>query len=425
MSPTISIGGRKIGPDHEPYVIAAINSCHGGDIQLATEQIALAQKAGADAVKFQNFDAASLVPEVPESELSDQPWMKTAWEHSPKPTSLHEFYGKVLRSPSSVADQLFRLSGQLGMTYFSTPLNIKDADHLIMRHDQPAFKLTAHESQFYPLIERLARTGKPLLLNVAVSEKADVDQALAITDEYGAPVVLLTGPKLCCASPESRAECGRHFGMSRLHALLKDYPEKVVGISDHFFPTSIDSTTYHGYEFAVAAVFHGASVVSKAFSGIDCGSENNLEAQFASLTAEMKELKRLTGVAWRARTRGSLGNLEKAELDHCLELAKVDTATNAYGPTGAEIQNNEIGLQRVLTAARPMASGHRIGLGDLHFTRLVQANVPFRDQLIHSIHVSQVIGNQPLEAVPQGYPLRTDNLRQAIDLSADFVTGTF
>jgi N-acetylneuraminate synthase/N,N'-diacetyllegionaminate synthase len=60
-APTLSIGGRTIGAGHAPFVIAEIGVNHDGDLARACELVHAARRAGADAAKFQMFDAAMLM----------------------------------------------------------------------------------------------------------------------------------------------------------------------------------------------------------------------------------------------------------------------------------------------------------------------------------------------------------------------------
>ena len=57
---SITIAGRRIGPDAPPYIIAEVSANHGGDLARAKRIIDIAADKGADAVKFQAYTADSM-----------------------------------------------------------------------------------------------------------------------------------------------------------------------------------------------------------------------------------------------------------------------------------------------------------------------------------------------------------------------------
>src|SRR5210317_817700 len=85
MLSTLKIQGKKIGDDHPTYFIADIAANHDGDIERAKDLIYLAAEAGADAAKFQHFQAGKIVSDFGFKKLGKQlshqsKWKKTVYE---------------------------------------------------------------------------------------------------------------------------------------------------------------------------------------------------------------------------------------------------------------------------------------------------------------------------------------------------------
>jgi sialic acid synthase SpsE len=153
--PVIEVGGRPIGPGHPCYVIAEAGANHNRDLGIAKQLIDVAAEAGADAVKFQTYTAEGLYSrKTPNpSYLKKKDLLKsdteTVWELI-----------KRVEIPWEWHDELASHSKAAGIDFLSTPFEEAAVD-LLETVGMPAYKVASYEITHLPLIEYIARTGKP------------------------------------------------------------------------------------------------------------------------------------------------------------------------------------------------------------------------------------------------------------------------
>lgn len=234
----MNIAGRPVGRDHPVYVIAEIGVNHDGSLAKALALIELAAKAGADAVKFQYFEAQRLMSNA--SRLAA--YQKEGGE----------------TDPVAMLDRLALSSDQLGrcvecahengvhaiVSVFSVEL-VERASTL----GWDAYKSASPDVIHRPLLEAMAQTGTPLIVSTGASEAAEVERAREWLDPYADRVAFLQ-----CVSSYPAPITDAHVGAVRtLGALVDPCP---VGYSDH---TALDAT-------GLAAVRHGATLLEKHFT---------------------------------------------------------------------------------------------------------------------------------------------------------------
>ena len=111
----IKFGNRTIGLNHPTYFIADIAANHDGDIEHAKLLIRLAKEAGADAAKFQNFDAPKIVSDYGFSHMGGQISHQATWEKS-----VVEVY-RAASIPFEWTMTLMEECQEVGIDYFSSP----------------------------------------------------------------------------------------------------------------------------------------------------------------------------------------------------------------------------------------------------------------------------------------------------------------
>lgn len=276
----LEIDGRRIGDGAPPYIIAEVSGNHNKDLSKALTMIDVAKASGADAVKFQTYTADSLtVPsDRPEFQITTGTW---------KGWNLHRLYQEAA-TPYDWFPKLFAHGRDIGMTVFSSPFDA-DAVDLLEGLDAPAYKIASNELTDWPLIDKAAATGKPLILSTGASSLADIDATANFLRRLGAPSWSL----LHCVSAYPAPLANAHI--ANITALRERFPVP-IGFSDHTLDTMA----------AVLAVGLGASIVEKHF--ILDRSEGGPDSSFAIEPDELTDLVTRCREAFEAVGTPSFGS---------------------------------------------------------------------------------------------------------------------
>ena len=263
-------------PDYT-YVIAEVSANHRQDLDTARRIIDAAASAGADAVKLQTYRPETLTFE------SDEELFRIRQGASWDGRTLFSVYSEGYL-PWEWHAELFDYAKSLGMSAFSSPFDL-DAVDLLDSLDVPAMKIASFEITDTRLIDRAARTGRPMIISTGIAEEADIWRALETCSRAGNDSVAL----LKCTSSYPAP-----FEELNLRA-IPDMEARFgvpVGFSDH----TIGATA------AVAAVALGACIVEKHLTldrddgGLDSGFSTNPD-EFAFMVTAIRE------------TNASLGNV--------------------------------------------------------------------------------------------------------------------
>ncbi len=173
----MEIGGKTVSAFNRLFVIAEIGLNHGGSLERALALIDAAAEAGASAVKFQTIEAAALVaPGAP------APMHVAA-------TSMQEFFGTFEFDEAAHATLVERARSR-GLVVMATPFSEAAVDMLV-RVGIDAFKIASGDITFTSLIQRCARTRKPLVMSTGMSSLVEIDTALHCARAAGASQIAL------------------------------------------------------------------------------------------------------------------------------------------------------------------------------------------------------------------------------------------
>ncbi len=239
MDSSITIGGRKVGPNEPAYIIAEVGSNHDGKLERAMEHIAAAKAAGADAVKFQSFTAEGLFNPKRPAEGEDINDFST-WESHPA----YELID-YLTLPAEWHADLKSYADSIGIEFISAPFDSGRAD-LLNSIGVAAFKIASGDITHEPLIRQVAAFGKPVIISSGASTLGEVERAIEIMRGEGNTQVAV----LHCVSLYPPG-----FDEANLRVLktLQDAFAIPVGYSDHT----------PGHTIPLGAVTLGASIIEK------------------------------------------------------------------------------------------------------------------------------------------------------------------
>ncbi len=238
---TITINSRKIGHGEPVYVIAEMSANHGQDFNRAVEIIHAMKESGADAVKLQTYTPDTMTIDSDHKEF--RIGKGTIWEGK----TLYELYGEAY-TPWEWQPKLKKVANDLGMDLFSTPFDSTAVDFL-EEMNVSAYKVASFELIDIPLIERIAQTGKPMIMSTGMGSFEEIQKAVEAAREAGAKEIALL--KCTSAYPAPPEEINLRT--------IPDLMEKLnvpVGLSDHTL----------GIAVPVAAVALDACIVEKHFT---------------------------------------------------------------------------------------------------------------------------------------------------------------
>lgn len=271
---TIHFGKQPVGEGHKPFIIAEMSGNHNQSLDRALEITEAAAKAGVHALKLQTYTADTITLDMQEGEffISDQ---NSLWKGS----SLHKLYQQAY-TPWEWHEPIMKRARDLGMQCFSTPFDESAVDFLESLN-VPFYKIASFENVHIPLIRKVARTKKPMIISTGMASVAELDDAVkAVRAEGNEQLVLLKCTSTYPATPEN----------SNLRTIphLRDLFGIQVGLSDHTMGTGA----------AVAAVALGATVIEKHFTLNR--ADGGVDSAFSMEPAEMASLVVESERAWQA-----------------------------------------------------------------------------------------------------------------------------
>lgn len=260
----IRIGKHLLGPGHPVFVIAEMSGNHDGSLERALEIVRSAKRAGADAIKLQTYTADTITLKSDREDFripGGTPWEDYA--------TLWDLYNKA-HTPLEWHEAIFCEARGLEMEVFSSPFD-ESAVELLERLNASAYKIASPEITHIPLLEKVAGTGKPIIISTGLAELSDIELALTTLRDAGAHDIIVL--KCTTAYPAPLEESN-----------LRTIPDMITrfdvlsGLSDHTLGTVT----------AVTAVALGASLIEKHFTLGD--SNETVDSFFSSNEEEFTKM---------------------------------------------------------------------------------------------------------------------------------------
>ncbi|MDC3205033.1 N-acetylneuraminate synthase family protein [Paracoccaceae bacterium] len=232
----MKIGNRSIGPNEPPLVIAEIGINHGGDLDVAKNMVDLIASSGCECVKHQTH--------IIEDEMTEE-------AKSIFPPNADKSIWDVMKECSLTLDEekeLKKHAENLGLIWISTPFSRKAVDFLD-HIDVPAFKIGSGEADNLPLINHIAKKGKPIIMSTGMQSIQSLKNSVEILENSHVEYALLECTNLYPSPPEI-------VSLKGIEELKEAFPKALVGFSDHSI----------GPEMALASVALGACIVERHFT---------------------------------------------------------------------------------------------------------------------------------------------------------------
>lgn len=268
----IAIEGRRIGPGEPPFVIAEVSANHNGDLERAKEIISMAHERGADAVKLQTYTPDTMTIDCDEApfQIKEGLW---------KGYNLYDLYSWA-QTPFEWQSELFAYARSLGLTVFSTPFD-ETAVNLLESLNAPAYKIASFEIVDLPLIARVARTGRPMIMSTGMASDPEIQEALECARDNGGDEIALLHCISAYPAPIEEAN------LRTIPAMAERFGVP-IGLSDHTLGTTA----------AVAGVALGAGLLEKHV--IMDRNDGGPDAPFSLEPQEFGELTERVREAWVA-----------------------------------------------------------------------------------------------------------------------------
>jgi pseudaminic acid synthase len=347
MQLQMRIGKRQIGPEHGTYVVAELSANHNQSFDDAVRIVEAAKEAGADALKLQTYtaDTMTLASNLEYFRIGGG----TLWDGR----NLHELYREAY-TPWQWQPKLQTVARDLGLDFFSTAFDATAVDFL-EEMGVPAHKVASCELVDIPLIRRMGRTGKPLIISTGMASVEEIEEALQSARQAGATQIALLKCNSAYPAPAEEMnlrtipEMARRFGVP-------------VGLSDHTM----------GIAAPVAAVALGACIIEKHLT-----LSRAIPGPDSAFSLEPHEFKAMVEAVRTA---------EEALGEAHFGASKKEEASKVFRRSLFVVENVKQGAVFTEANVRSIRPGHGL----------------------HTRHLGEVLGKRAMRDIERGTPLSWD-----------------
>ena len=329
--------GNKIINNSSLYFIADIGANHNGSLEKAIELIHLAKKAGADAAKFQNFQASKIVSKLGFDSMKDKlshqaKWKKSVYEIY-EDASIDKGWTKTLKQECD----------KVGIDYFTSPYDFESVDLVDPYVD--LYKIGSGDITWLEIIDYIVDKGKPVLIATGASTLEDVKRVMELVLKKTKNTVLMQ----CNTNYTGSIDNFKYCNINVLNTFKTIYPNLMLGLSDHT----------PGHATVLGSIALGARVIEKHFT--DNNNQDGPDHAFA-----------MNPFTWREM------------VDRSYELL------SALGDGIKRVEPNEeksrIVQRRCIRANKDLSSGHIIKHDDIIVLR------PISEDGIEPHEINKVLG---------------------------------
>jgi len=312
----IRLGNKKVSQQSRPYFIADIAANHDGELDRALKLIELAKEAGADAAKFQNFQASKIVSRKGFDSMGGQLSHQKNWKKS-----VFEVYEDASISIDWTST-LKEKCDEVGIEYFTSPYDAQSVD--AVDPYVSLYKIGSGDITWLDMIQYIARKGKPILIAAGASTLEDVKRAVSSLQEVTQEIVLMQ----CNTNYTGSSENFKYINLKVLKTFKTLYPEMILGLSDHT----------HGHTTILGAQALGSTVFEKHFT--DSNDREGPDHKFAMNPTSWRQMVDASNELYEA-----MGNGEKVVEENELQTTMVQRRAMRFTrdlPQGHVISEKDI-----------------------------------------------------------------------------------
>tara|TARA_B100000242_G_C43052894_1_gene492034 strand:- start:1303 stop:2355 length:1053 start_codon:yes stop_codon:yes gene_type:complete len=262
----MEIEGKIINQKNPTYFIADIAANHDGDLERAKDLIYLAAESGADAAKFQHFEAKTIVSDIGFKSLGKNFSHQAEWKKS-----VYEVYEEA-SVDWSWTEEIKNTCKKAKISFFTTPYSLEIVDFI----DKyvPAYKIGSGDITWLPIIEKIAHKQKPYILATGASNFSDVINAVNCALKINTEFCIMQ----CNTNYTNNLENFKYINLNVLKTYKQMFPNVLLGLSDHT----------PGHATVLGAVALGAKMVEKHFT--DDNSRNGPDHTFSMNPKSWKDM---------------------------------------------------------------------------------------------------------------------------------------
>ena len=337
---------------NQPLFIAEISANHNGSLVQAKKLIKHASDNGADWVKIQTYEAKNMTIKSNRKEFK---LTKGLWKNY----NLWDLYKKA-STPLSWQKDLFRYAKKIDTKLFSSPFDEECVD-VLEELRCPMYKVASFEMNDYPLIKRIAKTKKPMIISTGLASLSEIKKTVDFAKKNGAKNIAL----LYCVSnyPAKISD----FNLNNIIVMKEKFKDCVIGLSDH----SLDS------DICKIAVSVGAKIIEKHIA-LD-GQKKGLDLAFSLKGKEIRKFKDdikkahlLLGKNYFYRTKNETANKKSRRSIYSID----------------KIEKNEKFSKKNIKLIRPangLAPEYYLKILGKKSTKLISSGLPIRKEFIKNI----------------------------------------
>jgi pseudaminic acid synthase len=345
----ISIEDKKVGVGFPVYIVAELSGNHNHEFDRAVQLIDAAKDAGADAIKLQTYTPDTITLDCDSNLFGENGELSQG-------KSLYQVYQQAYM-PWEWQPKLKKIANKKGLACFSSPFDPTSVDFLESMN-VPIYKVASSEICDLPLLKKIAKTNKPIILSTGMATLREIDEALSTINGEGNDKVILL--KCTSAYPASPSDINLKT-MGHMSSVFNT----PVGLSDHTL----------GHDVASAATSLGACMIEKHLTL--CRNDGGIDDSFSMEPGEFKDMVRSIRIIER-----SIGRI-------------------SYGPTRSE----KIGVKN----RRSLFIVNDIKKGDLISNKNVRSIRPGHG--LKPKHIDKVIGKRARKDLLKGTPLQWELIK--------------